>query len=756
MKLSSWYRRLRNELFARSTPSPRRAPRGLPMLELLEDRSLPSATMTALAVGPSAADDWTDTDGTTPVAVSVLANDSASPGASLVPGSVTVVRAPQHGTAQVNPALGEITYTATGTFTGTDTFQYTVRDSLGGTSNPATVSVRVNRPVAADDWTDTDGTTPVTIAVLANDTDPDGNQHIDPTQHTGAFVTKLSSPQHGTAVLNADGSFTYTAVAGFTGTDSFQYMVTDDNGGASNPATVFVRVNVPTATDDLASFNGTTPTVINVLANDTDPDGNQHLVPSSVTIVSQPQHGQVQVNHGTGQVTYTANAGFFGTDTFRYTVMDDNGATSAPGTVTVVGFSAAPGRANDDVTDTDGTTPVAVNVLANDIAPTHAILIPSTTTVVTPPKHGTVKVTQLTGVITYTATGTFTGTDTFQYTVRNSLGGTSNPATVSVRVNRPVAADDWTDTDGTTPVTIAVLANDADPDGNQHIDPTQHTGAFVTKLSSPQHGTAVLNADGSFTYTAVAGFTGTDSFQYMVTDDNGGASNPATVFVRVNVPTAADDFAQAAGTVPVAISVLANDQDPDGYQHLVPSSVTIVSFPQHGQVQVNHGTGQVTYTANAGWSGTDTFRYTVMDDNGATSAPGTVTVITSLPVAANGFGVTSGTQAVSFNVLAGALDSLGSAALVNATVSVTGAQHGQVSVNPTTHQITYVPNPGFSGTDSFTYTITDAQGAKSQPAVISVRILAPTPVQLLASLEPTYVTLYGISLNGSNKHLLGV
>jgi len=278
------------------------------------------------------------------------------------------VRAPQHGTAQVNPALGEITYTATGTFTGTDTFQYTVRDSLGGTSNPATVSVRVNRPVAADDWTDTDGTTPVTIAVLANDADPDGNQHIDPTQHTGAFVTKLSSPQHGTAVLNADGSFTYTAVAGFTGTDSFQYMVTDDNGGASNPATVFVRVNVPTATDDLASFNGTTPTVINVLANDTDPDGNQHLVPSSVTIVSQPQHGQVQVNHGTGQVTYTANAGFFGTDTFRYTVMDDNGATSAPGTVTVVGFSAAPGRANDDVTDTDGTTPVAVN-LASGTAP---------------------------------------------------------------------------------------------------------------------------------------------------------------------------------------------------------------------------------------------------------------------------------------------------------------------------------------------------------------------------------------------------
>src|SRR5262249_6452540 len=132
---------------------------------------------------------------------------------------------------------------------------------------------------------------------------------------------------------------------------------------------------------------------------------------------------------------------------------------------------------------------------------------------------------------------------------------------------------------------------------------------------------------GQITYTARAGFTGTDSFRYQVSDDHGAKSVPATVFVRVNRPTATDDFAQALGTAPVAIDVLANDTDPDGNQHLLPSSVTIIGLPQHGTVSVDLSTGQIIYKANAGFTGTDTFRYTVTDDNGAISNPAMVVVI---------------------------------------------------------------------------------------------------------------------------------
>src|SRR5262245_32191055 len=352
-------------------------PRRLPQLEVLEDRVVPSV------LPPSAVDDWTDTDGSTPVMVQVLANDSPPPGGHLLPGSVAVVSPPAHGTATPNPD-GSITYTAGATFAGTDTFRYTVGDDLGGTSAPATVSVRVNRPVAADDWDDTDGTSPVTIDVLENDSDPDGHDRIEPALGTGAFVTLVSGPSHGTATPHADASFTYPASPAFTATDTFRYTVTDSHGGPSNVATVFVRVNAPTAVDDLEAFSGTAPVTIDVLENDSDPDGHGHIEPAlgagaSVSLVSLPAHGTATPNPD-GSITYTAGAGFTGTDTFRYTVTDDNGATSNVATVTVVGSAA--GAVNDDFTDTDGISPVAVAVLANDSAAPGDSLVAGSVTVV--------------------------------------------------------------------------------------------------------------------------------------------------------------------------------------------------------------------------------------------------------------------------------------------------------------------------------------------------------------------------------------
>src|SRR5262249_2831205 len=157
---------------------------------------------------------------------------------------------------------------------------------------------------------------------------------------------------HGTVTLNAaDNTFTYQADAAFTGTDSFTYVVTDDAGAASAPAHVFIQVNRPTAANDLASFDGTTPVVIHALENDTGPAGNDPLLPSSVTVTTQPQHGTATVDPVAGTITYQANAGFLGTDSFKYTIADDAGAVSLPGTVTVVVTGAG---VNDDFTDTDG------------------------------------------------------------------------------------------------------------------------------------------------------------------------------------------------------------------------------------------------------------------------------------------------------------------------------------------------------------------------------------------------------------------
>src|SRR5262245_10348167 len=140
--------------------------RSLLRLVELESRIQPSNP------APVAGDDFTDTDGNNPVTIAVLENDAAVPPATLVPSSVTVVSPPPRGTVSDDPTTCDITYTATGFFMGTDSFGYRVTDSTGKVSNTAQVSVVVNRPTANDDFADTDGNNPVTIAVLENDTDP--------------------------------------------------------------------------------------------------------------------------------------------------------------------------------------------------------------------------------------------------------------------------------------------------------------------------------------------------------------------------------------------------------------------------------------------------------------------------------------------------------------------------------------------------------------------------------------------------------
>jgi alkaline phosphatase len=184
-------------------------------------------------------------------------------------------------------------------------------------------------PTALDDSAATNQNTAVVIDVIDNDTDPDGT--ID-----AATVEITREPEHGAAQANEDGTVTYRPAEGFVGTDTFRYTVKDNRGAVSNEATVTVTVvavnQPPTAVDDSATTNENTAVVINVVANDTDPDGT--IDPATVEIAREPEHGAAEAN-GDGTVTYTPVEGFVGIDTFRYTVEDNEGAFSNEATVTV-------------------------------------------------------------------------------------------------------------------------------------------------------------------------------------------------------------------------------------------------------------------------------------------------------------------------------------------------------------------------------------------------------------------------------------
>src|SRR5947209_5433600 len=122
----------------------RRKNRSLLQLLRLEDRSTPSAAKPG-PIAPTANDDFTDTDGNNPVAIAVLANDAGAGGTALNPATVQVVTNPGRGTVSVNPSTGEVTYTATGFFMGTDSFRYTVKGSAGTASNPRSEERRVGK-----------------------------------------------------------------------------------------------------------------------------------------------------------------------------------------------------------------------------------------------------------------------------------------------------------------------------------------------------------------------------------------------------------------------------------------------------------------------------------------------------------------------------------------------------------------------------------------------------------------------------------
>ncbi len=272
-------------------------------------------------------------------------------------------------------------------------------------------------PVAGNDSAATSLETAVTIDVLANDTDGNGDT---------LSVVGLSSPGNGT-VGPVPGGVLYTPNAGFTGTDTFTYQAWD-GALTSNTATVTVTVTginqVPVAGDDSAATLEDTPVVITVLANDTDGDG-QAL---SVQLASQPASGSATVN-GDHTVTYSPALNSNGSVSFTYQASDGLAPSNlATVTVTVNAVNDAPVAQNDSAT-TAFNTPVTINVLSND---SDVEANPLTVTGLSTPSFGVV--TLFAGGVEYTPNAGFVGIDTFTYRAWDgSLE--SSPATVTVTVN---------------------------------------------------------------------------------------------------------------------------------------------------------------------------------------------------------------------------------------------------------------------------------------------------------------------------------
>ncbi|MBW1880159.1 MAG: tandem-95 repeat protein, partial [Deltaproteobacteria bacterium] len=615
--------------------------------------------------------------------------------------TVAIVHIPHDGTAVVN-ADKKVIYTPDDDFFGIDSFLYRVSDGKGA-SDVAIVVVTVagenDAPVAVDDDAWTLEAHLVVVNVLANDVDVDGDT---------LTVTIGPDPTNGSATLNANGTVTYTPDDDFDGTDTFTYTINDGTADSAE-ATVTIVVSAvndpPLAVDDQDTTDEDTPVVVDVLDNDDDEDGDT----LTVAFAASPVHGTAVVE--TDQtVTYTPAAHFNGTDSFLYQVIDGRGGSDVAIVEITVSSDNDPPVAVDDAARTQEDQTVDVDVLENDIDVDFDIL---TVTIEDDPTDGTATV-NADETVTYTPDLDFDGTDTFTYTINDGTVE-STEATVTITVDAendpPVAVDDTAVTNEDTPVVVVVLDDDTDADQDTL------SVAFATL---PVHGTVLVAANGTITYTPNDDFNGDDAFLYEVIDGQGG-SDVAIVEVTVDpvndAPVAADDGARTDEERTIAIAVLANDTDVDGDS----LTVTIVANPGDGLATVN--TDQtVSYTPNAQFNGTDTFTYTA-NDGTTDSADATVTIIVGIvndgPVAVDDMESTDEDTPLIIDVLDNDTDADESLLTV---AFATTPDHGSTAVN-VDGTVTYTPEADFSGSDAFLYQVVDGQGG-ADVATVKITVVA--------------------------------
>ena len=668
-------------------------------------------------------------------------------------------------------ADGSYTYIANAAAPGaapttSDVFTYTVRDADGDeTTSTLTITIQNNRqPVAMDDSRTTPEDTPLSGNVIGSggtgdvaDGDPDGDT-LAVTKIVVEGVTypvpangsplNVSIPGKGVLQFDKTGAYTFTPVADWHGAVPDITYTIDDGRGASNstaPATLSIIVTpVVDVADDTATTRPSMPVTIPVLANDSF-EGTP-----VVTGTTPPSNGTLTIN-ADNTITYTPNPGFFGADSYTYMVTSGGVTETATVTVTVV---STPPLARDDVRTTPEDTPVRGNVLigtGGDMADSDADNDPLTVTgfIVGGVSYIPGQTATIAGVgsLTLNADGSYTFTPVpdwngsvpvVSYVVSDGTGASNSTAIATLTiVVTPVAdvADDTASTRPSMPVTIPVLANDS-------FEGTP----VVTGTTPPSNGTLTINADNTITYTPNPGFFGADSYTYMVT--SGGVTETATVTVTVvsTPPLARDDVRTTPEDTPVRGNVLIGtggdmadsdaDNDPltvtgfivGGVSYIPGQTATIAGV---GSLTLN-ADGSYTFTPVPDWNGSvPVVSYVVSDGTGASNSTAIATltiVVTPVADVADDTATTLANRPVTTPVLGN--DSFGNP---DATITATTPPaNGSIAINPD-GSITYVPNPGFSGEDSYSYTV--KSGGRTETATVRITVVPENPPSVVPPFE---------------------
>ncbi len=545
----------------------------------------------------------------TPTIIKVLGNDTFEGGDQVV--SLDTNNGPANGTVSVNPD-GSVTYTPNDNYVGKDTFTYVV--TSGGVSESTAVEVNVtpvnDAPVAKDDIATTQEDTAVTIDVLPNDTDVDGDK---------LSIQSASVPEAQGKVEIVDGKLVFTPAENFNGHAEIIYTVTD--GELTDEAKVTVTVNpvndAPTikvdAVESITEDAVNTDTVVATLTvRDTDTPEDQ------LTVSLENNSNGYFVLVGNEVKLTQAGVDAVNNDelnlkdlTISASVSDGVNPTASDSDSLVVN------RVNDAPTVENA---IADQELAEDFASytidlNDAFKDSDSALNFSVSGNSNVLVSIENGIATISPTADWNGSETLTFTATDPSGESiSQTVNFTVAPVADIVADKATVVED-TPTIIKVLGNDTFEDDGKVVSLDTNNG--------PANGTVSVNPDGSVTYTPNDNYHGTDSFTYIVT--SGGVSESTTVNVDVtpenDAPVAKDDTTITDEDTPVTIDVLPNDTDVDGDK----LSIESASVPkEQGTVEVVNG--KLVFTPAENFNGDAEITYTVTDGQLTDEAKVTVTV----------------------------------------------------------------------------------------------------------------------------------
>jgi large repetitive protein len=612
-----------------------------------------------------------------------------------------------HGTANVS-TNGAWTYSPNGDYHGSDSFTFTATDA-NGVSNTATMSITVtsvnDAPVCAN-------TSPT---AAAEDT-PQGGTLVCPDVDTAAgslTYSKVAGPSHGALTVNANGSWSYTPADNYFGSDSFTFKANDSQAD-SNTATVNLTItsvnDAPVCTPVTTSTAEDTATGGTVSCTDVEGD------PLTYSLSAAAGHGVAAVGPGTAW-TYSPAADYYGSDAFTFRA-NDGQASSSPADVTL---TVTP--VNDKPVCTGAALATDKNaVVKGSVSCTDIDGGPLTLRLGTLPLKGAVDpFNTSTGAFTYTPAFDVTGSDSFTVIARDGAAD-SDPATVTIDIANnaptctgatPPAANEDTGQAGTLAC--------ADPDSD---------ALTYTVDALPAHGILVLDAGtGAWTYTPAQDWSGLDSFTAHASDGVA-TSNTATVSLEVtavNDPPVADARSISVEEDSALDTIHVTGSDVEG------SSLTysVLTQPAHGTLAGS--APDLTYTPTPNYNGPDAFTFKANDglaDSQAATVSITVNDLNDKPDAKNdasgaaGFPYVAATTTTTLNVLANDIAGPKIGATLsepNDTISITSVSApalGSVSIAPGGTALVYDPRGCATGTDVFTYTVTDGQGLPDTATVV--------------------------------------